>query len=928
MKKILSVFLCLILLAAALPLNALASVLLPQKLQAIESEAFMGDTSLYEMELPEGVKTIGERAFKSSSITWLKLPASLTSIADDAFENCHALTLQVWRNSYAHRWCQAHDVRYQVMELPGQGQEFRIHEIFIAENTDDDSVIRTYVSASADCTLKVEMLNDTGDTVLYSCEVSVPAGAAEKKFDFSPSYLPSWFRLRATILRGSSVECTLTNLHYTSAYDAFNQQQPTDFPEETVLDFGESGYAVLAEGVMPLDAAATVSGDEYTFRTALSLKKGDRVKIKVNGEDELIKIASVASHSDGTVTVKADPDAYLADFYDVVMIDTRARNHSAGAVSKDEEYAITDEVSLQLTHGVSVSYTTKMGFEMNFKYDQINWSDDYYEFEAYFKYEISVSLFIGAEIDTWQMDKPFGFTLYSAVPNLPGIKEPVYLEVLVPINLRAAIGGTVSDTISGKFGLRYDPINKATPIADKSKEPPKVEFTGEVTLMTGIEVTIGVSVLDALKAKLSANIGFEANGKPEDSILHPVENASSKHACNGCLDIDFSYVSNIRAWIEVKLTERASVTPVDVNIEALRAPLGKGYFSYLNEPESIHKGKCIFATGLCPNRMYRTPIRTLDKNLKEVEGLPISLTGVTSSGVSITPMMRPSPFIPYLYPGNYTAKAEYENGEVSKDFNVYAAGQTITLQEPEINILVNVKDNETEEPIPGAEITLTLPDESTLTKYSGEDGMYEFESLPIGEYDIQASKNGYITKTITNLIFNDTSNTVTIHLSKKEMTEEEIVQTLLEYMGDDLIARLKADDFDLCTGFYYYSPKNGTGDPVMLFRVNLRSPMNSTWPYTVDDELFTAGQIAIIDSPIFPLTVDERELLKENLLYEDTFMFGNYVELDNNIMLDAMENLNEELIFTLGFNNSPSDHALAWTATWRWDKMIYTNKPQ
>ena len=114
----------------------------------------------------------------------------------------------------------------------------------------------------------------------------------------------------------------------------------------------------------------------------------------------------------------------------------------------------------------------------------------------------------------------------------------------------------------------------------------------------------------------------------------------------------------------------------------------------------------------------------------------------------------------------------------------------------------------------------------------------------------------------------------------------------------------------------------------MLFRVDLRSPMNSTWPYTVDDELFTAGQIAIIDSPIFPLTVDERELLKENLLNEDTFMFVHYVELDNNILLDACENPNRELIFTLGFNNSPSDHALAWTTTWRWDKMFYTNKPQ
>ena len=44
------------------------SLTLPASLQNIEEEAFFGNTSIDEVILPEGIKTIGERAFAESSI--------------------------------------------------------------------------------------------------------------------------------------------------------------------------------------------------------------------------------------------------------------------------------------------------------------------------------------------------------------------------------------------------------------------------------------------------------------------------------------------------------------------------------------------------------------------------------------------------------------------------------------------------------------------------------------------------------------------------------------------------------------------------------------------------------------------------------------------------------------------------------------------
>ena len=87
------------------PAAASSSVLtLPAGLKKLGAEAFSGDLSLQSVVLQEGAVSIGSRAFADSSLTEITLPASLTYIAPDAFENTSLTTVHAEKGTYAYQW--------------------------------------------------------------------------------------------------------------------------------------------------------------------------------------------------------------------------------------------------------------------------------------------------------------------------------------------------------------------------------------------------------------------------------------------------------------------------------------------------------------------------------------------------------------------------------------------------------------------------------------------------------------------------------------------------------------------------------------------------------------------------------------------------------------------------------------------------------
>lgn len=67
--------------------TSLSHVSLPKVLTKIESSAFEGCTSLETIELPVGLQEINDKAFKNTGLTSVEIPATVTTIAGNAFNN-------------------------------------------------------------------------------------------------------------------------------------------------------------------------------------------------------------------------------------------------------------------------------------------------------------------------------------------------------------------------------------------------------------------------------------------------------------------------------------------------------------------------------------------------------------------------------------------------------------------------------------------------------------------------------------------------------------------------------------------------------------------------------------------------------------------------------------------------------------------------
>ena len=87
LRKLMAIFMVVMLLAANVSAMAEAAgtLILPGFLKVVEEEAFMGDTSISHVVVPEGATAIGPRAFAGSSVSSIVLPSTLKYIGSYAF---------------------------------------------------------------------------------------------------------------------------------------------------------------------------------------------------------------------------------------------------------------------------------------------------------------------------------------------------------------------------------------------------------------------------------------------------------------------------------------------------------------------------------------------------------------------------------------------------------------------------------------------------------------------------------------------------------------------------------------------------------------------------------------------------------------------------------------------------------------------------
>lgn len=83
---------------------------LPKKTETVQAQAFYGDQTATTLTIQQGCKTIGSKAFGSTAIRTVKIPLSVTTIADDAFYGCTKKIIFITKNETAIEYAKAHGI--------------------------------------------------------------------------------------------------------------------------------------------------------------------------------------------------------------------------------------------------------------------------------------------------------------------------------------------------------------------------------------------------------------------------------------------------------------------------------------------------------------------------------------------------------------------------------------------------------------------------------------------------------------------------------------------------------------------------------------------------------------------------------------------------------------------------------------------------
>lgn len=744
-----------LLLCCMLSLTALAEpVLLPGQVTAIEAEAFYGDESMTSAVIPEGAKTIGERAFAYSGLTTVVLPASLEEIAGNAFEGCDGLVATVNRDSYAHQYCVANDINYRLAE-----------DLYsISALMRDGANFSLTVTTDEICVLCVEVLDEDSEAVLHTVRSGV-RGSLDYKDVLLPIpedvSFPTYYILRAVLLDGDGnalCEPYLTMQH-TEAYAQFDSLTPEDFSEEEniVVDFGECGFGVIADGAIAIPGTSTTDDHEtFVIPSDTAPKSGDVIVVTLpDGTQEPVKISSVIANTDGTTTVTRDPDTVLSDLYEVFKLDGvadvgEAAQNKGVAQMRAGDGSGSASLSAGFTYGLfSATATGTAGLTVKAFYNAELFGEDYVEQQVCLNLSITAKAKVTGAFRSSDIKDAFGnpvipeFTLYEGPISLSGIGSvfaATQLKISCPIEFGFEASGEYTLTFTDKIGYSYTSTNGYTPIKGRSIDH-DLQLKGAFYFKTGPKISLSVDILKGLlTGSISAQIGINGTGTviPYDSS--PA--GSSVHGCKLCVDADLSVFAEAKGDIALKVSKKFKPN-LSITLFSIRGSLGKAYMSVVNDEDSLFGGEFTCGLGKCPNYKYLVTVNAVNQDGNMESGHAITVTaGGTEKGSGV------SPYKLYLYDGDYTATTEFESGIYDQDFTVLRKSSIVFVKESDFELSGTVTDKSTGEPISGARVTVTLGEDHTVTTMTNDEGYYLLTFEPVDSFSVVFSAEEYKDKTV------------------------------------------------------------------------------------------------------------------------------------------------------------------------------------
>ena len=756
-KRIFTLISILLCTAVMLPAFALADTLtLPGGLTIIDEESFAGTDALDTVIVQENTKRIESRAFAGSSAKEIYLPESIEFIAEDAFAGCENLTLMVPKDSFAHRWAAFSDVKYSVLsdeEMPAQAYSLSGLDI-------DGKTVSVTASTGAACALLVRFIDEDTEDILLNVSGNAAAELRSDNVQLDiTGTLPEYYILEAVLadLDGNELCRPIRNNRHTRAYASFADQQKDDFPAGRVIDFGDAGYAVLAEGVKYVSGAESLGGGKYSIPASALARsaapaEGDVLMLNINGAYTPVKVSSAVMGANGSITIEDGGRIYLSDVYDHLTVDgyMEADGSAAGAEVgnafnyKDNFSFLDGKLKVDVDAGMSIYVTAE--------YNKKFLGADYFYFDVEGKIWGNAKGTFSAAFSTSELEKPIELKLYEGKVIIPGLNLPADLTVTLPFNASIEGEGNATANFEKIIGFTWDSDNGFVKKEDPGKNFVDAEAEVNFHADCGPEVTLDIGFWDFFGAKVSGQVGLDADGTMSGKAHAGYEEPKDDdqiHACDLCLSLDVDIFAKANANIYYNITEDCSGDLLDKEIFNISGDLMEKHHSIINEKESWYEGVPTWGDGSCPNYKYKVNISTVDMYDKTVKNIPVTITH--SNGKVMGSLDTPG--FCHLYDGNYTAEATFKSGVTKESFSVIGASKPLTIKEKELTISVYAVNNNTGAFISGAKVTLTLPNGKTKTATTDANGCCKFDKLVGGKYSILVTRDGFKAKEAKDMDF-------------------------------------------------------------------------------------------------------------------------------------------------------------------------------
>ena len=743
----------------------LRAIRLPAGLKTVRPRLFEGCESLSEIAVPEGVTSIDRWAFCNTDLNSIRLPVSLTDIAYDAFDGCpSALTL----------YTDYYDAAYDFAKERGISCVVGCREKYLIDGAScEGRQLSVSVTTEDACALHYTIIDEESGNALFNGAADAGAGLWNAPVAITlDESLPAHFELEAQLFTadGHRLNDVYHTIRLTSRYAAYRNGTIDDYADHVTIDYGGGNFAALVEGAVDAFASSSWQSEGvYSVALAESPRAGDVLLVKNDkGEAEPILARSVSPDGAGGYSVVEDADATLSQLFDSYRVDVSciATDRRAKGGDDDGNVAYLGEIVFNEKFGpVTINIDGGMRYHTEMVYDKKFFGEDYYEYYS------TVELNTEAEVDIKEAYECKDLDLFTLFDEpIVGIKglAGISLKLSVPFSFKVDAGVNISGQWLAKIGVRSTPDGQEPIVSNEFKPDIKGEAGFEGTLI-GVKVeAYAALVKDLIKASISGEVSLRARADlaevSEAELVMMVTGTQERmHACSACVDGRVWRHAAINFSITWEISDTCNGDLINLDLLNADVEVFTFYISVVNELSSLFHGLPSMGFGECPNYRYRTVIGTRQADGSGAVGIPLTLR---SGGETVD--AGKSPHTAFLYPGNYTALAEFPNDTAAQNFKVTTAMQTVYVVEKTYQVSGKVT-NEQGDGISGAEVLAEDAQGKAYIATTGADGSYKIE-LTKGEYTFEFSAQDHEPKTVSQSVSDNMPLNATLSKIKYRVT--------------------------------------------------------------------------------------------------------------------------------------------------------------